>query len=60
MALTVKLFADDINFPTNGAFEGDIVAGPILFSAEILRIQFFGFHIINACDSPWTNYSPGT
>jgi hypothetical protein len=31
----MKLFADDIDFATHGAFEGDVVAFPVFFWSEV-------------------------
>lgn len=42
MPLSVKLFADDEDFPANRTCESDVVPSPILLRAEVLRVHFPG------------------
>jgi hypothetical protein len=59
MTFTVKLFADEEDFPANGTFEGDVVPCPILFRAKILRVEFFGFHDIGSYLIIWLAWTFG-
>jgi hypothetical protein len=58
MALTVKLFANDIHLATSRAGKSDVVAFPIFFWAKFLWVQFFGFHLESPILSTFITLAP--
>ena len=43
-ALVLEKAADNVNLPTHWTLEGGVVPPPVLFLAESLWMEFFGFH----------------